>query len=278
MSQNNTEPKKATTVKKTTARKATTVKKTTARKATTVKKTTARPRGRTRRPRGGDKPGESNSRRPQRRGRRDRRERRPQPPEWVPRTKLGEAVKNGLITSVEEIFQNNYKVRETEIILPNLKEEVVDIKMTQLMTDSGQHSRFKATVIVGNRDSYVGIASVKNKEVGPAIRKSINRAKLEIIPVKRGCGSWECNCGGNHSLPYIVNGKCGSVKVRISPAAKGTGLVASDAAKIALKLAGIKDCYVYIKGNSKNAENTAKAVINALKNAYKIMNPADWSK
>lgn len=260
MSQNNTVPKKSTA----------------------VKKSTARPRGRSRGPRGGGGPTGGDPRGPRRRGRRDRRERRrPQPPEWIPRTKLGEAVKNGLITSIEEIFQNNYKVRETEIIealLPNLKEEVVNIKMTQLMTDSGQHSRFKATVIVGNHDSYVGIASVKNKEVGPAIRKSINRAKLEIIPVKRGCGSWECNCGGNHSLPYIVRGKCGSVKVRISPAAKGTGLVASDSAKIALKLAGIKDCYVYIKGNSKNAENTAKAVINALKNAYRIMNPADWLK
>jgi ribosomal protein S5 len=70
----------------------------------------------------------------------------------------------------------------------------------------------------------------------------------------------------------------GSVKVRLSPAPKGTGLVSSDAAKIPLRLAGIKDCYVYIKGNSKNGENTAKAVINALKNAYKIMAPVEWGR
>lgn len=219
-----------------------------------------------------------------RRGRKRRTPRRyakPKPPEWIPRTNLGEAVKNGLVTSIEEIFQNNYKVRETEIfdmLIPNLREEVVDIKMCQKMTDSGQQSRFKATVVVGNQDGYVGLKSIKNKEVGPAIRKSINRAKLEIIPVKRGCGSWECNCGGNHSIPYVIQGKCGSVKVLIKPAAKGTGIVASDAVKIPLRLAGIKDCYVYIKGNSRNAENAAKAVVDALMNAYKIMNPADWSK
>ncbi|MCP4761730.1 MAG: 30S ribosomal protein S5 [archaeon] len=199
----------------------------------------------------------------------------------MPRTSLGEAVKSGLITSVEEIFQNNYKVREKEIfdnLIPGLSEEVVDINMVQKQSDSGQMSKFKAIVCVGNKDGYVGIGSVKNKEVGPAIRKSINQAKLTIIPVKRGCGSWECNCGGNHSIPYKIEGKSGSVKVRIKPAAKGTGLVASAAARIALRLAGIKDCYVYIQGNSKNAENTAKSIVNALQNAYKIMNPADWSK
>jgi len=205
--------------------------------------------------------------------------RKPMSREWMPRTKLGEAVKNGMITSIEEIFQNNYKVREYEIfdtLIPGLKEEVCDINMVQKQSDSGQMSKFKAIVCVGNEDGYIGIGSMKNKEVGPAIRKSINKAKLDIIPVKRGCGSWECNCGGNHSVPYAVEGKSGSVKIRIKPAAKGTGLVASEAARIPLRLAGIKDCYVYIKGNSKNAENTAKAVVDALKNAYKIMNPADW--
>ena len=219
---------------------------------------------------------------PRRGGGRDRKmRRRHQPPEWIPRTSLGDAVKSGLITSIEEIFQNNYKVREKEIfdmLIPNMKEEVVDINMVQKQTDAGQRSRFKATVCVGNNEGYVGIGSVKHKEVGPAIRKSINRAKLDIIPVKRGCGSWECNCGGNHSISYTTEGKTGSVKVRLSPAPKGTGLVSSEAAKIPLRLAGIKDCYVYIKGNSKNAENTAKAVIDALKNAYKVMAPVEWGR
>jgi len=210
---------------------------------------------------------------------RDRRSRKRVPAqEWIPKTALGQAVKNGDIM-LEDIWANNYRVLEKEIfdmLIPNLKETVVDISMVQKQTDSGQQSRFKAIVCVGNEEGYVGLATSKAREVGPGIRKAISSAKLNIISVKRGCGSWECNCGGNHSIPYVVQGKCGSVKVTLKPAPKGTGLVASDVAKIPLSLAGIKDCYVFIKGNSKNAENTAKAVIDALKNAYKIMSPKEW--
>ena len=51
--------------------------------------------------------------------------------EWVPKTKLGELVKQGLIT-LDKIFQNNLVVKEKEIInilLPQLKESVVTIKV-----------------------------------------------------------------------------------------------------------------------------------------------------
>lgn len=218
------------------------------------------------------------SRKRRSRRRKSRRRRRPEK-EWIPRTRLGEAVKNGLLTSIEEIFQNNYKVKEVEIIdnlLQNLKEEVVTIGMCQKMTDSGQQSSFKAVVCVGNENGYIGFSTAKSKEVGKGIRAAIHKAKLHIVPIKRSCGSWECNCHSPHSMPYKVKGKCGSVKVTLKPAAKGTGLVASESAKIPLKLAGIKDCYCYIKGNSKNAENTAKAVVDALKNAYKIMDSKEW--
>ena len=68
--------------------------------------------------------------------------------------------------------------------------------MVQKQTDAGKSSRFKCHVVVGNSDGYIGIGSAKNKEVGPGIRRAITKAKLSIIPVKRGCGSWECNCGG----------------------------------------------------------------------------------
>lgn len=214
--------------------------------------------------------------------RRERKVRRmAQPVEWVPKTRVGALVQQGLISSPEDLFQNNYRVKEKEVfdlLIPNLKETVVDITMVQKQSDSGQQGRFKSIVCVGNEDGYLGIAASKTKEVGPGIRKAIASAKMNIIPVKRGCGSWDCNCGGNHSIPFEIEGKSGSVKVQIKPAAKGTGLVASNAAKIPLALAGIKDCYVYVRGNSRNSENTAKAVVDALKNAYKIMAQTDWSK
>jgi len=61
---------------------------------------------------------------------------------WVPKTKLGELVKEGLIT-IDKVFENNLPVKEKEIIdilLPQLEESVVHIKMVQQMSASGQRS------------------------------------------------------------------------------------------------------------------------------------------
>lgn len=216
-------------------------------------------------------------------GRRKRRgyPRRPRTEEWKPRTRVGRLVKQGIITSIDEIFQNNYKIKEREIIdllLPNLKEEVCDINMVQRQTDAGQQSRFKATVLVGNGDGYVGLAYSKNREIGPAIRKAMSVAKLKIIPVKRGCGSWECGCGGDHSIPYKANGKCGSVRVELKPAPRGVGLAAADTAKLVLRLAGVEDIWSHTRGKTRTTTNMAKAVIAALKNMYRIMSPEDWKR
>jgi small subunit ribosomal protein S5 len=211
--------------------------------------------------------------------RRDRPERNPFD-EWKPLTRLGQMVKSGQITSVEEIYKNNYVIKEKEILdflIPNLKEEVIDINMVQKQTDAGQQSRFKCSVVVGNKDGYIGIASTKNKEVGPGIRRSIGRAKLNMIPIKRGCGSWECNCGGFHSIPFQTSGKMGSVRVTLKPAPKGTGLACSDTAKLVLKLAGVTDIWTVTKGNTRSRTNMAKAVFNALENMYKVMTREDWT-
>ena len=87
-----------------------------------------------------------------------------------------------------------------DILLPNLEDEVLDINMVQRMTDSGRRVKFRATVIVGNGDGFVGLGQAKDNQVGPAIRKAIDNAKINMVRVKRGCGSWECACGLN--TPY----------------------------------------------------------------------------
>lgn len=200
--------------------------------------------------------------------------------DWKPLTRLGKMVKDGKITSIDEIIKNNYVIKEKEILdslIPNLKEEVIDIKMVQKQTDAGEKSTFKCSVVVGNKDGFVGISSSKNKEVGPGIRKAIAKAKLSLIPVKRGCGSWECNCGGHHSIPFETSGKMGSVRVTLKPAPKGTGLACSDTAKLVLKLAGVTDIWTITKGNTKSRANMAKAVFNALENMYKVMTREDWN-
>ncbi len=201
--------------------------------------------------------------------------------EWVPRTKVGRMVKEGRITSIREIFELNFPILEPEIVdflMPDLKHEVVDIKIVQKQTDAGELSRFRVTVVVGNEDGYVGIGAGKAKQLRFAIQKAITNAKLNIIPVRRGCGSWECMCGQPHSVPFTVTGKSGSVVVTLYPAPKGTGLVAGDVAKVVLRMAGISDVWTKTLGETRTTYNFVRATYNALKNTYKFVTPEDWKK
>lgn len=112
--------------------------------------------------------------------------------EWVPRTELGRLVLNGEITNMEQIYDRGLQILEPEIvdrIIPNIQEEVLDIKMVQRVTDSGRKNSFRITVAVGNKDGYVGIGMAKGLEVRPTIEKAVRNAKKNIISLKRGCGS-----------------------------------------------------------------------------------------
>lgn len=201
--------------------------------------------------------------------------------EWEPRTRLGEAVKEGQITSIDEIFQRGIPIKEVEIVdtlLPNLTEEVVEINLVQKMSSAGRRRRFQATMIVGDQAGYIGIAQAKLREIGPAIRQAIILAKLNIAPIRRGCGSWECRCGGIHSVPFKSSGKTGSVRIEILPAPRGTGLAAGNVAQTVLDLAGIQDAWTKTSGDTRTTSNFAKATFEALKGTYNILPPAEWQR
>lgn len=187
--------------------------------------------------------------------------------EWEPRTRLGELIRSGEITTMHEALKTGLPLREPEIVdllLPNLEDEVLDVNMVQRMTDSGRRVKFSITVVVGNRDGYVGIGQFKGKEVGPSIRKAINNAKLNIIEIKRGCGSWECGCGTTHTIPFQVRGKASSCEVVLKPAPRGVGLAVGDVAKHILRLAGYEDVWGFTRGQTRTTVNYAKAVFDAL--------------
>jgi len=197
--------------------------------------------------------------------------------EWEPKTKLGKLVKEGQITDIHEIFRRGYQIKEPEIIdvlLPetNLREnqEVLDIALTVRMTDSGRRIRFRVLAAVGNRDGYVGLGIGHGREVGIAIRKAINYAKMNIIEIKRGCGSWECRCRRPHSIPFAVEGKEGSVRVKLMPGPRGLGLVIGDVGKKILSLAGVQDVWSQTLGETRTTVNFAKAVFDALYNTNRV--------
>lgn len=201
--------------------------------------------------------------------------------EWVPRTRVGRMVKEGKITSIDEIFAMNLPILEPEIVdylLPDLKHEIIDVGIVQKQTDAGELSRFRVVVVVGNENGYVGIGKGKAKQLRFAIEKAITNAKLMIAPVRRGCGSWECMCGTPHSVPFTVTGKSGSVRITLYPAPKGTGLVTGDVAKVVLRMAGIKDVWSKTLGETRTTYNFARATYNALVNTYRFVTPADWAR
>ena len=188
---------------------------------------------------------------------------------WKPKTHLGLLVHNGEIRTMHEVMMQSAPIKEVGIVnklLPEMQEEVIDVGRVQRVTDSGRRMRFRVVTSVGNGDGYVGVGESKGKEAGPTIRKSIDRAKLNIREIKRGCGSWECGCGKPHTVPFKISGKAGSVEVTLMPAPRGVGIVSGEAAKVIIRLAGIQDVWVTTQGHTKTGINFARAVVNALEN------------
>lgn len=200
---------------------------------------------------------------------------------WKPKTDLGRKVKNREITNIDEILDKGDKILEYEIVdtlLPDLGIEIAMIgqskgkfgggkrtlwRQTQKKTKEGNKPKFSALVIVGNKNGYVGIGRGKAKETMPAKEKALREAKLHIIKIKRGCGSWACNCREPHSIPFQVEGKCGNSKIKIMPAPKGTAQCIEKECKKLIELAGIRDVYSKSKGSS--MINTIYACFDALK-------------
>jgi small subunit ribosomal protein S5 len=212
---------------------------------------------------------------------RSRRESAKNVEQWSPRTRLGKMIQEGRIMSIEEVFVGGLKIREPQIVdalIPDLQEEVININLVQKQTDAGEKSRFRAIVAVGNRDGYIGLGSGKASQVRTAIQKAAADARLKIVPVRRGCGSWECGCGKAHSIPFQVEGKCGSVRINIIPGPRGLGLVAGEVAKVILGLAGIKDCWTRSYGSTRTIPSFAYAVFDGLKKTYSLITSVDWVK
>src|SRR3989344_9103040 len=196
---------------------------------------------------------------------------------WKPKTELGRKVKAGEITTVEQLLQQDKKFLESgiiDILLKDVQSDLLNVgqskgkfgggkrsiwRQTQKKTREGNKPKFAALAAVGNRDGYIGIGHGKAKETMPAREKAIRAAKLNIISIKRGCGAWDCACANPHSIPFKVSGKCGSARIILIPAARGTGLCVEKECRKILALVGIKDVY------AKTKLNLIYACFNALK-------------
>ncbi len=202
---------------------------------------------------------------------------------WTPKTTLGQQVKAGSITDIDQILDKGNKIMEAtivDVLLPGLQNDLLMIgqakgkfgggqkrvfRQTQKKTPEGNKPSFSCVAIIGNGNGYAGVGLGKSRDTVPAREKALRKAKLNIFKIARGCGSWQCGCKTPHSIPFAVEGKCGSVRITLKPAPKGKGLcMEQETAKI-LRMAGIKDVWSKTNGNLRTSINLISAVVDALK-------------
>lgn len=207
---------------------------------------------------------------------------------WNPKTEIGRNVKAGKITSIEEVLNMGRRILESEIIdalIMNLDSDYINIgqrkgkfgggkrtifRTTQKKTKDGNRPIFTVMAVVGNKDGYVGIGLGRAKETVPAREKAVRNAKLNIIQIARGNGSWESEVSEPNSIPFEVRGKSGSVEVRFMPAPPGTGLVIENELKKIFRLAGIQDVWSKSTGQTRQKINLVNATMQALVQTTKL--------
>jgi small subunit ribosomal protein S5 len=200
---------------------------------------------------------------------------------WIPKTVLGKAVKAGKYPDFDSVLSSGKKIFEPEIAdsLLHVESDLLLIgqakgkfgggkrrawRQTQKKTMEGNVVTFSCMAVVGDRNGHVGVGYGKAKETLPSREKALRNARLNIIKINRGYETQEENSHDPHTVPFVVQGKCGSIRLKLIPAPRGTGLVVGDECKKILRLAGIKDVYGVTKGQTRTTFNVAKACIEAL--------------
>ncbi len=133
---------------------------------------------------------------------------------------------------------------EDEII-----EKTIETSRVTRVTKGGKRSTFRAFCIVGNMKGAVGYGSGKAPEPAAAIRKAVNSAKknMRIIPIVKD------------TIPHEVEGRFGTSRIILRPAAPGTGIIGGGLVKAICACAGIKNILSKSLGDN-NPYNLTKAI------------------
>jgi len=147
-----------------------------------------------------------------------------------------------------------------EPVKKEFEEVLLEVGRVTKVTSGGRQLRFRAAVVIGDRNGRVGFGLGKAREVSIAVEKAVNSAKRNLIKVPLE----------NGTVPYQVETKFKAVKIMIHPATEGTGIIAGGSARRILELAGCQNILSKRHGG-RNVITTAYATIEALKK-YQIKN------
>lgn len=149
--------------------------------------------------------------------------------------------------------------REKEFV-----EKLVTLNRTSKTVKGGRRMAFAALTVVGDQKGRVGYGFGKANDVSEAIKKSIDKAKRNLVtlPMKNG------------TIPHDIIGKYKSSSVLLKPACSGTGIIAGGAVRAILDAAGATDVLSKSLGSS-TAENVVRATFDAIEH---MMNAGSIAK
>lgn len=141
-----------------------------------------------------------------------------------------------------------------EEVTPEMEDRVVSISRISRTVKGGRRIRFRALVVIGNRNGQVGVGVSKSNDVQGAIAKAKAKANKALITVPIT----------NDSIAHEVVHTYGKTKVLLKPAPQGHSIIAGGSVRAVVELAGIKNIVSKSLGSS-NSINSAMATYTALK-------------
>ena len=153
------------------------------------------------------------------------------------------------------VFQRN-KSREKggEGRKEEFESKLLDLARVVRVAAGGKHLRFRAVIVIGDRQGKVGLGVAKGLDVAQAVEKATRFAHKNLIEVQIK----------DNTILHQVEAKVGAAKVLLKPQRKGRGLTAGGTVRVICNLVGIKDVSSKILGRTGNKLNNARATILAL--------------